>query len=75
MSDIIAAVATGWQASAIGIIRMSGSGCIALANQIFTPQYPALPQKDRTLIIGHLHDCQGRVIDEVLLTISHAPNS
>ena len=57
MSDIIAAVATGWQASAIGIIRMSGSGCIALANQIFTPQYPALPQKDRTLIIGHLHDC------------------
>jgi len=75
MSEIIAAVATGWQASAIGIIRMSGSGCIELANQVFTPQYPAVSPKDRSLIIGHLHDRHGRVIDEVLLTVSHGPNS
>jgi len=76
MSDIIAAVATGWQASAIGIIRMSGEGCIELANQVFTPQFGSMAQAaDRKLIIGHLRDKYDRVIDEVLLTISHAPNS
>jgi len=76
MSDIIAAVATGWQASAIGIIRMSGSGCIDLAAQVFTPKFGSLQSaKDRSLILGHLHDRQGRIIDEVLLTVSHAPNS
>ena len=75
MSDIIAAVATGWQASAIGIIRMSGPGCIQLANEVFTPQYKNTVPTDRSLVIGHLHDRYGRVIDEVLLTVSHAPNS
>ena len=76
MSDIIAAVATGWQASAIGIIRMSGNGCIEIAEHVFTPKFGTLYQaKDRNLILGHLHDRNGRVIDEVLLTISHGPNS
>lgn len=76
MSDIIAAVATGWQASAIGIIRMSGPGCIDAARQVFTPSFGSMDQiKDRSLILGHLHDKQGRVIDEVLLTVSHGPNS
>ena len=31
MSDLIAAVATGWVRSGIGIVRMSGSGCIAVS--------------------------------------------
>ena len=76
MSDIIAAVATGWQTSAIGIIRMSGSGCIEIAKQVFKPRFGSVDTaKDRSLIIGHLFDKQGRLIDEVLLTISHGPNS
>lgn len=76
MSDIIAAVATGWQVSAIGIIRMSGAGCIEAAKKVFTPTYGSIDSvKDRSLIIGHLADKHGRLIDEVLLTISHGPNS
>ncbi len=76
MSDIIAAVATGWQASAIGIIRMSGDGCIAIADKVFTPKFGPLSQaRDRSLIMGWLHDREGRIIDEVLLTVSHGPNS
>lgn len=76
MSDIIAAVATGWQASAIGIIRMSGPGCIDLAGKVFTPRYGSMTNiYDRNLVIGTLHDKQGRMIDEVLLTVSHGPNS
>ena len=76
MSDIIAAVATGWQASAIGIIRMSGDGAIAVAEKVFTPRFEKKDRiSDRKLVIGHLHDRFGRVIDEVLLTVSHGPNS
>lgn len=76
MSDMIAAVATGWQASAIGILRLSGEGCIELAHQVFTPRFSSQTEApDRTLIMGYLHDKQGRVIDEVLLTVSRGPNS
>lgn len=76
MSDIIAAVATGWQASAIGIIRMSGEGAIDVAGKVFTPRFEAFERmSDRKLVIGNLHDRFGRVIDEVLLTVSHGPNS
>ena len=76
MSDMIAAIATGTQRSAIGIIRMSGPGCISVARSVFTPRYPsAVDAPDRTLVFGHLHDKQGQIIDEVLLTVSHGPNS
>ena len=76
MSDIIAAVATGWQVSAIGIIRMSGPGCIEVAEKVFTPTFGTFQQiKDRNLVIGHLRDREDRLIDEVLITVSHAPNS
>ena len=76
MSDIIAAVSTGWQVSAIGIIRMSGPGCIELASRVFKPKFGSVESaKDRVLILGHLLDKQDRLIDEVLLTVSHGPNS
>lgn len=76
MSDIIAAVSTGWQVSAIGIIRMSGPGCIELAAKVFKPKYGSAESlKDRVLVIGHLLDKRDRMIDEVLLTVSHGPNS
>lgn len=76
MSDVIAAVATGWQVSAIGIIRMSGPGCIEIAKKVFTPRFISFEQiTDRSLVIGHLSDKHNRLIDEVLITVSHAPNS
>ncbi len=76
MSDIIAAVATGHSACAIGILRLSGPGCIEAAGRVFTPKFGALAQlRDRNLTLGYLRDKDGRIIDEVLLTVSHAPNS
>ena len=36
MSHTIAAVSTGSQVSAIGIIRLSGDDCIAVASKVFT---------------------------------------
>lgn len=75
MSDTIAAIATGMRPSAIGIIRMSGDQAIEIANSVFTPRFPLQKQTDRSLMIGHLHDINGRIIDEVLLTVSHGPCS
>ena len=36
MSHTIAAVSTGRQVSAIGIIRLSGDDCIAVADKVFS---------------------------------------
>ena len=37
MSSIIASIATGQAAAGIGIVRLSGEGCIELADRVFTP--------------------------------------
>ena len=53
-SDPIAAVATGRARSGIGIVRMSGEGCISLAAQVFrlrgSRAFADLP--DRPLALG-----------------------
>ncbi len=77
MSDVIAAVATGWKAAAIGIIRLSGTGAIAVAQKVFLCQNGrALTEiPDRKLVLGYLKDALGRVIDQALVTVSHGPSS
>lgn len=77
MSDRIAAIATAMARSGIGVIRMSGDGCIAAAANVFTPDsgcdFTALPA--RKLVLGRLHDAQGRVLDHCLAFVSRAPAS
>ena len=76
MSKIIAAISTGKQVCAIGIIRMSGDGCIRLAEQVFTAQSTPLSQApNRKLVMGALHDSQGRIIDQCMAVCSRAPHS
>ena len=36
MSSVIAAVSTGNQVSAIGILRLTGDGCAQIADKVFT---------------------------------------
>ncbi len=76
MSKIIAAISTGKQVCAIGIIRMSGEGCIAVAEKVFTVQGVPLSQvPNRKLVMGSLQDSQGRVIDHCMAVCSRAPHS
>ena len=76
MSGIIAAISTGRQVCAIGIIRMSGDGCIAAAQKVFAAQGAPLSQvPNRKLVMGTLHDSQGRVIDQCMAVCSRAPHS
>lgn len=77
MSDVIAAIATGLQPAAIGILRLSGDGAITVAQQVFTAlnHHPLSQAPDRKLILGTLHDASGRPLDQVLATVSRAPAS
>ena len=76
MSKVIAAISTGRQVCAIGIIRMSGDGCIAVAEHVFTPQGAPLSQvPNRKLVMGSLKDSQGRIIDQCMAVCSRAPHS
>lgn len=77
MAHPIAAIATGLVRSGIGILRMSGDGCIDLANRVFAlyngQALSSLP--DRKLTRGTLFDAQNRPIDEAMVFVSHAPHS
>ena len=77
MSHTIAAVSTGSQVSAIGIIRLSGESCVAVADKVFTlnSQKSLLDASDRRLYLGTLHDKQGRVIDQCMAVVSRGPHS
>lgn len=77
MSDLIAAIATGASLTAIGVIRLSGEGAIAAVDRVFCANSgkPLSKTADRKLVLGKLHDCEGCVIDECLVTVSRAPNS
>ena len=74
--DTIAAIATGNQVSAIGIVRVSGPDSIALMDEVFAPAdgRPMSSHGDRQLVYGKLCD-GGRALDYCLCTISRAPRS
>ena len=77
MSHVIAAISTGRQVSAIGILRLSGDGCIAVAEKVFTPQsgQPLSQAANRKLILGTLRDKEGRIIDQCMAVCARAPHS
>ena len=76
MSHTIAAVSTGNVVSAIGIIRLTGDDCIQIAEKVFTLNKKKLSEvADRMLVLGQLHDKQGRIIDSCCAIISHGPHS
>ena len=77
MSQIIAAVSTGMVVSAIGIIRMTGAGCAAVADKVFTRMNgkPLAEAPERKLVLGDLRDAQGRVIDQCCAVYTPGPNS
>ena len=77
MSDTIAAIGTGAQISAIGILRLSGPESINIVNQLFVPysRKPMAEARDRQLVFGELKTREGELLDVCLCTISRGPNS
>lgn len=77
MSDTIAAVATGAQVAAIGILRLSGPRSHEIVNTLFRPVSgkKMLDYEDRKLVYGGLYASDGALLDLCLCTVSHAPRS
>ena len=77
MSHTIAAVSTGLTVSAIGIIRLTGDDCAQIAGKVFTLNNNKLllEAPDRKLMLGALHDKEGRVIDQCCALYSRGPHS
>ena len=77
MSHVIAAVSTGNQVSAIGIIRLTGDDCAQVAGKVFTLNNgkSLMEAPDRKLMLGKLHDKDGRIIDSCCAIVSRGPHS
>ena len=75
--DVIAAIATGGNPTAIGIVRVSGEGCFALCEKVFRAVNgrPFADQDARKMVYGEMLDSQGRVIDQGLAVRFPGPNS
>ena len=77
MSDLIAAIATGRQPCAIGVLRLSGEGCFEAAEQVFVCRNgkPLREAPERKLVLGTLYDLRGREIDRALAVCARGPAS
>lgn len=76
-TDTIAALATP-AGGAIGILRLSGPEAFDIANRLFTPagkKVVHIGMHGNRLYYGELHDLQGHIIDEVVLSVYRAPHS
>ena len=76
-NNTICAIATA-PGGAIGIIRISGSEAISIADRIFRPVGSTLSlseHKAYTLAFGNIVNANNDVVDEVLVSIFRAPHS
>ena len=77
MSHTIAAVSTGMLVSAIGIIRLTGDDCAEIGGRVYTCKNgkPLTQAPNRKLILGELHDKEGRLIDQCCAIYTRGPHS
>lgn len=75
-TDTIAAVSTPYGKGGISIIRISGRDAIEIADSIFVSKSgkKLADAANRTINYGHIV-AEGRVIDEVLVTVMKAPHT
>lgn len=64
--EIITALATAWGEGGIAIVRLSGAGCLALTDKIFSGRKKLCEYPPRYLALGKLLDTEDTAFDEVL---------
>lgn len=75
-TEIICAISTAPGTGAIAVLRLSGEGCIALTDRIYkSPAGKKLTEVSaNTVHFGQVLS-EGELVDEVLVTVFHAPHS
>ncbi|HEV8505129.1 MAG TPA: tRNA uridine-5-carboxymethylaminomethyl(34) synthesis GTPase MnmE [Chitinophagaceae bacterium] len=71
--DTIVALATASGIGALGVIRLSGPSAVSIANQLF-PSKDLSVQPSHSLHVGLLK-IDGEILDEVVVSLYHAPKS
>ena len=75
--DTIAAIATGLGNSSIGIVRISGSEAVKIADKVYRSKKVKKrlgSQKTHTIHYGYVYD-RDILVDEVMVVIMRGPNS
>ena len=70
----ISSIATALAPAALGIVRVSGKGCIELVSKVFSRPKALLSAPGNTLVYGWILD-DTKKIDEVMLAVYRAPKS
>ena len=70
----ISSIATALAPAALGIVRVSGKGCIELVSKVFSRPKALLSAAGNTLVYGWILD-DTKKIDEVMLAVYRAPKS
>ncbi|OFI47613.1 tRNA uridine-5-carboxymethylaminomethyl(34) synthesis GTPase MnmE [Floricoccus penangensis] len=71
--DTIAAISTPLGEGAIGIVRMSGTNAVEIANKVFKGK-DLNKVESHTLNYGHIEE-DGRILDEVMIGVMKAPKT
>ncbi|TXI83395.1 MAG: tRNA uridine-5-carboxymethylaminomethyl(34) synthesis GTPase MnmE, partial [Crocinitomicaceae bacterium] len=72
-NDTICALSTANGVGAIAVIRISGPDAFTISSSIFSKD---LQKTDsHTALFGRIKDMEGRLVDEVLLTVLHEGKS
>lgn len=77
-TDTIAAIATAVSDSGIGIIRVSGENAISVVSQIYCnakKQYILDSYLSHTIHYGFITEKDGKIIDEVMISVMKAPRT
>lgn len=77
-TDTIAAIATAVSNSGIGIIRVSGEKAISIVDKIYCnkkKQYILHSYDSHTIHYGFITEKDGKIIDEVMVSVMKAPKS
>lgn len=74
-SKTIAAVSTPPGVGGISVIRMSGAEAVKIADRVFCGAAELSNVPTHTVHYGHIQAADGRLIDEVLVTVMRAPKS
>lgn len=73
--DTIAAISTPVGEGAIALVRISGASAIAIADKIFRGKTKPSEAASHVQHLGEIVDQQGRLIDQVMISVHRAPAS
>ena len=74
--ELICALATGWNVSALGVIRTSGSGAIDAVASVFSRPGSLKEAPGHTVVYGHIVDPDSNErVDQVLASVFRSPRS